>query len=235
MHGMNHPEENLIMAARDIRYLLDKGYPKGSAVRFVGDHYGLEKSRRYILSRNVLAPEIASARRMKNVPCSEIRERHILIDGYNVLITIESYLKGEDMWIGDDGFIRDNRGVFKSHVNDETTLQSVEIMLFVLRKSAAGEVTVLLDKQMSMSGQLALAIRQKMAEAGVNGRVLTSASTDHDLKIAGDNTIVATADGVVIDAVEMVVDIPYCVMKGDPHSRKLLYSLSPSTNQITKG
>ncbi|AFV24813.1 protein of unknown function DUF434 [Methanolobus psychrophilus R15] len=235
MHGMNHPEEKLIRAAMDIRYLLGKGYPQGSAVRFVGDHYGLEKSRRYILSRNVLAPEIASARRIKNVPCSEIRERHILIDGYNVLITIESYLKGEYMWIGDDGFIRDNRGVFSNHVNDAATLRSVELMLFVLRRSAAGEVTVLLDEQMSMSGQLALAIRQKMADAGVNGRVLTSASTDHDLKMAGGNTVVATADGVIIDAVEMVVDIPYCVMKEDPHSRKLLYSLSPSTDQITKG
>jgi hypothetical protein len=235
MHGMNHPEEKLIMAARDIRYLLDKGYPKGSAVRFVSDHYGLEKSRRYILSRNVLAPEIASARRMKSVPCSKIRERHILIDGYNVLITIESYLKGEDMWIGDDGFIRDNRGVFRSHVNDSATLRSVELMLFVLRRSAVGDTTVLLDEQMSMSRQLAQVIRQKMAEAGVNGRVLTSASTDHDLKLARGNTIVATADGVIIDAVELIVDIPDCVIKEDPYSRKLLYSLDPSTDQITKG
>ncbi|WP_292462435.1 DUF434 domain-containing protein [Methanolobus sp.] len=234
MHGMNHPEENLHMAARDIRYLLDKGYPKGSAVRFVSDHYGLEKNRRYILSRNVLAPEIASVRRMKSVPCSEIRERHVIIGGYNVLITIENYLKGEDMWIGDDGFIRDNRGVFRNHVNDTATLRSVELMLLVLRKSTVGDIIVLLDEQMSMSGQLALDIRQKMAGTGVKGRVLTSASTDHDLKIAGGNTIVATADGVIIDAVEMVVDIPYCVMKGDPHSRKLLYSLSPSTDQTTK-
>jgi hypothetical protein len=235
MHGMNHPEENLIMAARDIRYLLDKGYPKGSAVRFVSDHYGLEKNRRYILSRNVLAPEIASARRMKSVPCSEIRGHHVIIDGYNVLITIESYLKGEDMWIGDDGFIRDNRGVFRNHVNDAATLRSVELMLFVLRRSAVGDTTVLLDEQMGMSGQLAQVIRQKMAEAGVNGRVLTSASTDHDLKQTRGDTIVATADGVIIDAVEMVVDIPDCVMKEDPYSRKLLYSLGPSTDQITKG
>ena len=235
MHGMNHPEEKLIRAARDIRYLLDKGYPKGSAVRFVSDHYGLEKNRRYILSRNVLAPEIASVRRMKSVPCSEIKEHHVIIDGYNVLITIESYLKGEDMWIGDDGFIRDNRGVFRNHVNDAATLRSVELMLFVLRRSAVGDTTVLLDEQMGMSGQLAQVIRQKMAEAGVNGRVLTSASTDHDLKQTRGDTIVATADGVIIDAVEMVVDIPDCVMKEDPYSRKLLYSLGPSTDQITKG
>lgn len=222
---LNYPEEALILAARDIRYLLEQGYPKGSAVRFVGDHYGLEKSRRYILSRNVLSPETASTRRIKSVPCRSIGNRHILIDGYNVLITIESYLKGEEMWIGDDGFIRDNRGVFRSHINDAETFRSVELMLSLIQKIRAGEVTVLLDRQMSMSGQLALIIRQRMAAAGIIGQVITSASTDHDLKIAGSDTIVATADGTIIDAVELVVDIPACIIDEDPCSRKLLYSL----------
>lgn len=230
---MRFPEEELIMAARDIRYLLDKGYPKGSAVRFVSDHYCLQKIRRFILSRNVLAPGIASERRMKSVPCSDIRGREVIIDGYNVLITIESYLKGEDMWVGDDGFIRDNRGVFRSHVNDEATVRSVELMLSVAGRNAAGNITVLLDEQMSMSGQLVLLIRRRMAEAGTKGHVLTSASTDHDLKRAGSNVIVATADGVIIDAVGTVVDIPGCIIKEDPCSRKLLYSLGHSTDRIT--
>ena len=235
MIKMRYPEEELIMAARDIRYLLDKGYPKGSAVRFVGDHYSLAKDRRFILSRNVVAPDIASARRMKSVPCSDIRDREVLIDGYNVLITIESYLKGEEMWVGDDGFIRDNRRVFRSHVNDGSTVRSVGLMLSVASRNAAGMVTILLDEQMSMSGQLVLLIRQRMAEAGIKGRVLTSASTDHDLKRAGSSAIVATADGVIIDAVGTVVDIPSCIIKEDTCSRKLLYSLGHSTDRITQG
>ncbi len=232
---MRYPEEELIMAARDIRYLLDRGYPKGSAVRFVSDHYGLAKDRRFILSRNVLATDIASERRMKSVPCVDIRDRDVFIDGYNVLITIESYLKGEEMWVGDDGFIRDNRGVFRSHVNDAATFRSVGLMLSVAAGNAAGKVTILLDEQMSMSGQLVIVIRQKIDEAGVKGHVLTSASTDHDLKKAGSNVIVATADGVIIDAVNAVVDIPGCIMKEDTCSRKLLYSLGHSTDRITHG
>jgi hypothetical protein len=172
---------------------------------------------------------------MKSVPCSDIRDREVLIDGYNVLITIESYLKGEEMWVGDDGFIRDNRGVFRSHVNDESTLRAVGLMLSVAAGNAAREITVLLDEQMSMSGQLVIVIRQMMAEAGIKGRVLTSASTDHDLKRAGSSAIVATADGVIIDAVGTVVDIPGCIIKEDTCSRKLLYSLGHSTDRITQG
>lgn len=221
----NYPEEVMILAARDIRYLLACGYPKVSAVKFVSDHYGLEKSRRFILSRSVLAPGAASARRMKSIPCTGIRDRHILIDGYNVLITIESYIKGEEMWIGDDGFVRDNRGVFRGHVNDSETFRSVELMLSLIGNNMPKEVIVLLDRQMSMSGQLALAIRQRMAEKDIRGQVLTSASTDHDLKRAGNDTIVATADGVIIDTVGTVVDIPACVISKDLYSRKLLYSL----------
>ena len=223
--NMKYPEESLILAARDIRYLLGRGYPKNSTIRFVADHYSLEKSRRYILSRNVLVPAIASARKRKRVPCTCVRDRHVLIDGYNVLITLESYLKGEDMWMGDDGFIRDNRGVFRSHVNDNETFRSVGLMLSFLRKNATGEITVILDRQMSMSGQLALTIRQCMAETGMAGQVITSGSTDHDLKKARSYEIVASADGVILDAVAEVIDIPACVISGDQHSRKSIYSL----------
>ncbi|WP_256622783.1 DUF434 domain-containing protein [Methanolobus chelungpuianus] len=223
--NMKYPEEGLLLAARDIRYLLGRGYPKSSAIRFVADHYGLEKSRRYILSRNVLAPNIASARNRKRVPCTCISDRPVLIDGYNVLITLESYLKGEEMWMGDDGFIRDNRGVFRSHVNDNETFRSVGMMLSFLRTNAAGEVTVVLDRQMSMSGQLALTIRQCMAGTGMAGQVINSGSADHDLKKARSHDIVASADGVIIDAVAEVIDIPACIISGDHHSRKSLYSL----------
>ncbi|MDK2912324.1 MAG: hypothetical protein PWR29_1281 [Methanolobus sp.] len=235
--NMKYPEKSLILAARDIRYLLEQGYPKSSAIRFVGDHYGLEKSRRYILSRNVLAPDVASARNRKRVPCTCIRDRHILIDGYNVLITLESYLKGEEIWIGDDGFIRDNRGIFRSHVNDKDTFRSAGLMLSLLRANAAGEITVILDRQMSMSGQLAMAIRQRMAETGVRGQVITSGSTDHDLKKARSCDIVASADGVIIDAVVEVIDIPACIISGDQHSWKSLYSLGsvqPDQQEIQK-
>lgn len=230
--GMNTQDKRLIEAAEEIRYLLGKGYPKNSAVRFVCDHHLLEDAQRFILSRNVLAPSVAASRRNKRLACTDLEGRHFAIDGYNVLITLESYLRDEDMWIGDDGFVRDNRGVFSNHVNDEATYRAVDLMIKMLMTHKAGPVIVLLDLQMSKSGELAAFIRQKIDEFSVKGSVRTSPTVDHELKKASGNSIVATADGVIIDAVSQVVDIPACVIAEKESNKILLHSLRPDIGHI---
>ncbi|MDW7733500.1 MAG: DUF434 domain-containing protein [Methanolobus sp.] len=229
---MNNQDKRLIEAAEEIRYLLERGYPKSSAVRFVSDHHRLADVQRFILSRNVLAPVIAASRRNKRLACTDLEGQYLAIDGYNVLITLESYLKGEDMWIGDDGFVRDNRGVFSNHVNDETTYRAVDMMVEMLVIHKVGPVNVLLDLQMSKSGKLAAFIRQKIDELSVKGSVRTSRTVDHELKKASDNSIVATADGVIIDAVGHVVDIPACVIAEKERNKIFLHSLRPNIGHI---
>ncbi|TGC10732.1 DUF434 domain-containing protein [Methanolobus halotolerans] len=228
-------EKELMEAAEDIRYLLGKGYPKNSTVRFVCNHHLLEEQQRSILSRNVLAPSIASSRRNKRLACNDLKGRHIVIDGYNVLITLESYLKDECMWKGDDGFIRDNRGVFNKHVNDETTYKAVDMMLTMLMTHEAGSITVLLDRQMSKSGELATFIRQRIDEGLLHGNVFTSGTVDYELKKATFDLIVATADSVIIDVVEHVVDIPACVLAAEESNKLYLHSLIPDNDHNTEG
>lgn len=46
-------------AAMDVRFLLDRGYPKDSAVRFVSDHYSIQKEQRFVLTRVIVARDIA--------------------------------------------------------------------------------------------------------------------------------------------------------------------------------
>ncbi|MDM7912097.1 MAG: DUF434 domain-containing protein, partial [Methanotrichaceae archaeon] len=51
------PSEVLRQAAVDVRYLLDRGYPRESAVRFVSDHYRLPQEQRFVLMRVVVPTE----------------------------------------------------------------------------------------------------------------------------------------------------------------------------------
>ncbi|HML27080.1 MAG TPA: DUF434 domain-containing protein, partial [Methanomethylovorans sp.] len=78
--------EKLSSPARDIRYLLERGFPKTSSIRFVGDHYRLEKSERYILVRVIVPAKTAVARNRKRLTSREVTGKKILADGYNVLI-----------------------------------------------------------------------------------------------------------------------------------------------------
>lgn len=205
--------DKLSSPAQDIRYLLERGFPKTSSIRFVGDHYRLEKNERHILTRVIVPPKTAVARNRKRLTYKEVAGKKILADGYNVLIAIESMLSDHTLWLCDDGFVRDTRGVFRSHTNTDITIEAVKQMCSILSKSNISYVKVLLDSQMSQSGELAALIRQELSASSLQGEVSTSEHADFDLKHADPEYVVATADGAIIEAVEKVIDLPQAVLE----------------------
>ena len=100
-------------AAVDVRYLADRGYPKASSIRFVSDHYRLPEEERFVLARVVVTCKITGIRRKKALSLDEIKGRALWVDGYNVVITTESLLKGLPVYQCDDGVLRDAQGDFQ--------------------------------------------------------------------------------------------------------------------------
>ena len=194
------------IAAEEARYLLDRGYPKDSAVRFVSNHHGLPEEQRYALARVVLSSRSARERKAKAVPVQALRRRDVIVDGYNVLITVESLLAGYPVYLCDDGFLRDVRGIFKRYQPSRFTETALSLILDLLALADPGRIEFLLDQQMSRSGELAAEIRERMAGRSLPGTACTARDTDHRLKM--NPGIVASADGNVIDAASMVVDLP---------------------------
>lgn len=193
-------------AANDVRYLLDRGYPKESAIRFVSDHYRLPQEQRFALIRVAVPAELARKRRAKIIPLEAILGKALFVDGYNVLIAVESLLKGLPVYECDDGFLRDTQGIFRSYKASEVTVPALTLIIELLASAAPSKVEVLLDQQISMSGKLAALIRDMMSKRGLPGTARTQKDVDHQLKLA--EGVVATADGCVIDSVSYVIDIP---------------------------
>ena len=190
--------------------MLSRGYRRKTAITFVSNHYRLEEQERHILTRLVFSPEMAAIRRKKKLSCTKLKGCNVFIDGYNVLITLETVLKKETVWIVDDGFIKDTRGIFRNHDNTETTYKAVDEMLSTLSRLQVGSVTILLDSQMSNSGNLAHFIRKRLEKYKFKAEARTSKHVDFDLKTIGSHAVVATADSVIVDAAEQVVDISAC-------------------------
>jgi hypothetical protein len=196
-------------AASDIRFLLERGYPQKSAVGFVCDHYRLDVKARYLLSRTVLASEVAERRRAKFLPCEKIEGNSIIIDGYNIIIGMESILENK-AHLCDDGVMRDIKGAFRSYKVSSNTENAVGFILEFLKEMKPENVVFLLDAQISKSGMLAQRLREKISEAGLKGDARTSKHVDHDLKHCKE--IVASSDGVIIDEAERVVNFLRCVV-----------------------
>jgi hypothetical protein len=175
-------------------------------VRFVSDHYRLAEEQRFVLIRVVVSSHTAAKRKEKMIPLEMLRGRVLFFDGYNVLISVESILAAKPIYLCDDGLIRDTQGIFRSYKTSDLTNVALDVIFKFLEEACPDRVEVLLDQQISMSGELAAMIRQLMAGHGVPGNARTVQDVDRQLKEC--RGIVATSDGNVIDAASLVVDIP---------------------------
>lgn len=200
---------NLEDAAFDVRFLLDRGYPQKGAVGFVCAHYRLDEESRHLISRAVLSKAVSDNRKAKFLPCNEMKGKIVIIDGYNIIIGMESILE-KKAFLCDDGVIRDIRGAFRNFKTSESTEKAAELILRFLQEERTAYVYFLLDSQISKSGLLARSLREKMGYYGLKGDANTSRHVDYDLKDAKD--IVASSDGVVIDAAGKVVNFLACLV-----------------------
>lgn len=198
-------------AITDIRYLLDRGYPGKGAITFVCNHYRLDIKWRYVFTRVVFGRDTIKSRKEKTVKCEDLKGEVVLVDGYNVLIGVESALKGEPVYLCDDGFLRDTRGVFRNYRCSGLTERAMDEILGVLRGVGPFRVEFLFDSQISKSKEMARWVENKLEDVGLEGSAGTSRHVDYDLKQS--NGIIATADGSIIDEVAKAVNIQACVLE----------------------
>lgn len=211
--------KHLIKPAEDIRYLLSQGYPRKSAITFVGNHYRLDELERHILTRVVHCRNHSA--KMKETAAGT----HIVVDGYNVLITVETALSGGEVYLCDDGLVRDTRGVFSRYQTGEMTLPAIHAIIDALENEKPARVTVIFDAQMKYSDKLKDMLASEFAKRNLKWNVLTSRHADFDIKElakgveniipagVGDSIVVATGDSAIIDVVPELIDIPAIVCK----------------------
>ncbi len=197
-------------AVLDLRHLLNRGYPRGSAVEFVANHYRLKLRQRHLLARCVFSEEEVANHRAKAVTAKEVRGRRLGVDGYNVIITIESILGGKQVIKCDDGFLRDLRALFGKYKISKATASALAGLLQVVRRAKPGKVVVFFDQQVSRSGELAEMAREEMARLGLDGDARTAVGTD--AKVRGFD-VAASSDRAIIGRARAAWDIPATVAR----------------------
>ncbi len=220
-------------AVRDLMYLLEKNYPKKPSITLVGNRYRLDSDERMILYRGVFKTSDAVIRIKKIRVLPSVVPGKLAIDGYNVLITIESYLLGKTVFRSLDGFVRDISGVYGNFKYTETTQRSIELLadytrnLPIKERGKKGDLMVYLDAPVSKSGELAAYIRRFFKASGIQSCVEVLANPDSRLIEEGESGAVATSDTVIADKVPICVDIPgyiitHVLKKRIPDLRRLL-------------
>ena len=193
-------------ARKDLKYLLNRGYNKPSALKLVGDRYQLNKPERSILFRSVFSDREAEIIRSKRIGVGELRGRRLLVDGFNVLNTVEAILRGEPLILCDDGVLRDFAEIHSKYRFSELTGKALKLILDFLRRAGVSEVEVLYEGQISRSGEVAALTRRIMAELAVDGEGRTAKTVDSILSRSHD--VIATSDSAILLRCRSFIDLP---------------------------
>lgn len=206
-HRGPHPEDGRLFAPEawpalreataDLCWLLSRRYALPSATKLVGDRYQLQQRQRVAVARCACSEEACQRRATHRTAIEQLRGGWLLIDGYNVLTSIEAALAGGVILAARDGCYRDMASVHGTFRCVEETAPALELLGTFLIDVPAAEVVWYLDSPVSNSGRLRGMILTLAQEHGWNWRVELVNDPDRRLSQAAD--VVATTDSAILD------------------------------------
>jgi hypothetical protein len=186
-----------IEALRDYFFLLNRSYPEKATIKLVGDKYRLNGLQRLTLYRGITSRERAKERKKKIT--ADLKAKMVYIDGYNVLFTIMNYLFGKFIFIANDGLLRDCGEVYGKVKNETLFYKAVDIFFDYIGTRTPAGFEIYFDSPVSKNELHVSAVKKKMSQAELKGKVLSVKSVDHELKEKNAG-LLATSDSEIIDA-----------------------------------
>ncbi len=184
-------------ALADFSLLLTKGYADKSALKLVGDRFGLTQRQRLAVMRCACSDQHLQSRLSRCVDIADVAGQRIAIDGYNLLITIEAAMSGGLIFQGRDGCFRDLAGIHGTYRKVDETIPALLLIGTFLTDIAVSGALWLLDSPVSNSGRLKTLIGQIARENGWKWDIRLSLNPDAELRQT--DLIVATTDSVILD------------------------------------
>lgn len=147
-------------AVHDCGWLLDRGYAEKSITQLVGNRYRLNARQRLAIQR-VCASSTAVARRKRSeVDRAALQRATVQIDGFNLLILLESALAGGYVFIGRDGTWKDVASVHGTYKHVAQTEIALQLVGQYLQAAGVAKVHWYFDQPVSNSGRLKTRLRE---------------------------------------------------------------------------
>lgn len=192
--------KDLKEAYKDYKYLLNRGYSRKIALELISSRYFLSKLQRLILYRCT-----HSDKEISKIQSKISNENNIVIDGFNIAITLINILDNDNAFLCDDGFIRD-LGLGKKKEDERILDILVLVSEYCIWKKYTCEI--ILDSQISNSGKIAEKLRQKC--------IIAKAVNKADKEVIISNKTIASNDFVVLMNSVKVTDLLGKIVK-DSH------------------
>ena len=198
-------------AVTDVSYLLSRGFAEKSSVQLVGNRYRLNARQQKAVQGMSASTAQVTQRKSTHVPLDQLKDQTVIIDGFNILIILESFFSGAYVFKGMDDSYRDVSSV---HGTYKRVQQTEEVLIAVgdfLQKAQVKEVIWIFDQPVSNSGRMKTLLytlscrpdrRARTCLAGRQERtypwqILLEYNPDKIL--AQSNHIITTSDAWILD------------------------------------
>ncbi len=208
-HRGAHPEDRRLFAddrlpilrtaVDELSWLLTRAYSMKGALKLVGDKYALTDRQRLAVSRAACSDQSKMRRASTRVEAASAQGEELIIDGFNLIITIEAALGRGVLMLCRDGCIRDLSSVHGSYRSIDETNRAIELIGESLESLRPALVGWVLDRPISNSGRLAKRVRDVARENGWNWSV--ELAFNPDAEIAASNRIAISSDSNLLDRV----------------------------------
>lgn len=182
-------------AAADYLHLLERGYSAGKILPLVSSRYQLSGVERTMLYRGVFTQQKKTARQKKLVT---MPRAPLQIDGFNVLITIASYLQGLPVFLAGDGLVRDAAYV-RGKIEMIATFERAAGLLLKSLHRIEGEQVIFLDQEVTLHNDIGQMLAGATSWDESKHRLAIIEKVDEALKLT-DNGCICTSDSGIIDA-----------------------------------
>ena len=204
-------------AVSELSWLLSRGYNITSSLKLVGDRHGLRERQRLAVSRASCSEQDRHRRASHSVSVTQIQNESVIVDGFNLMITLEAALSGGPLFVGVDKCIRDLSSVHGSYRSVEETERAIHMTGHALQYLGATSVMWLLDRPVSNSGRLATRIAEIAAQRDWPWQV--EIVFNPDAMIVSSTSVAITSDSSILNQVERWVDLKtYLLAKEIPNA-----------------
>jgi hypothetical protein len=202
----------IVEAARDYKYLLNRGYPASSSLNIVVTRYRMSRVERSLLLRCVHRDEYVAKVLRSVVSRDTISGSNLLIDLLNVSTTLIAFLEGECLYKCDDGIIRDLGGSRYWRGRRERALEAIDLIRDHLIAVKPVKIYLVLDRLAPMSGEILKNAEKIFRESGFNVEGILADKADKkiiELSRGLEDLIgvVATSDSLILEKADQIYDL----------------------------
>ncbi|MBX2826805.1 MAG: DUF434 domain-containing protein [Flavobacteriaceae bacterium] len=197
MFGTEKAQATLKEAVADMHYLLSRGYAEKSALQLVGNRHRLNVRQQKAVQGMSASIAQISQRKQTELSVEDLKGQLIAIDGFNLLIILESALSGAYVFKGLDDCYRDLSSVHGTYKRVQQTEGALQLVGDTLKELQAGNILWYFDQPVSNSGRLKTLLGELAQEKNYDWTM--ELDYNPDKLLAETDRVVVSSDAWVLD------------------------------------